>query len=93
MNKILKKFLETARDVAIETATQSLPGAGIAIGGVTKLFDKDNSNNSAAIVEIESGVIEAIQSLDSSALRDSALVAQGLADLKKGFDELKRGLK
>lgn len=93
MNKILKKILLTAKDIALETATESIPGAAIAIGGVTKLFDKDDSNNASAISEIEDGIITAIQNLAPSEVSNATLVAEGLKGLKEDFDKIKRGLR
>lgn len=93
MNPILRKVLGVALDIARDTATQMVPGAGIAISGISKLFDKDDTNNAGALVEIEEGVITAIQGLKPSDVSNAILVAEGLKELKEAFDKIRKGLK
>lgn len=93
MSPILKKILGVALDITRETASTLVPGAGIAISGVTKLFDKDDTNNAGAISEIEDGIITAVQNLKPSEISNAVLLAEGIKELKDGFDKVKRGLK
>jgi hypothetical protein len=93
MNAILRKILGAAKDIALQTATEAVPGAGIAISGATKLFDKDNSNNAEGLSEIESGVISAVRGLDPSHVSNATLVAEGVTELEDGFRKVRAGLK
>lgn len=93
MNKILKKILLTAKDISVETASQALPGAAVAINGVTQLFDKNNSNNATALLEIENGIIAAVKSLDATKVADAMLIATGLQEIQDGFSKVRAGLK
>ena len=93
MNKILKSILLTAKDVALNVASNSIPGASIVISGVTKLLDNDNLNNSGAINELGEGVVIAIKSLKGDDITNAPLVAEGIQDLQTGFDKIRRGIR
>lgn len=93
MNRILKNILTTARDLALESATKTIPGASVVISGVTKLVDHDHTNNGGAITEIGNGVVTAIESLKGEDVVDEVLVAQGVMEVKGGLDKIKRGLR
>lgn len=93
MNKILKSVLLTAKDIALESASTVIPGAGVVISGVQKLVDHDNSNNGEAVTEIGEGVIVAVNSLRPDQIIDAAKVTLGVMHIKQGIAELKQGIK
>lgn len=93
MNKILKKILLTAKDVGIETAASLVPGSSILISGITRLLDKDDTNNSGALAEIENGLITALQSLKPGEINDALLLAEGLKELEEGFKKVRMAVK
>jgi hypothetical protein len=93
MNSILKKILITIGQAAEDTVSNTVPGAGTIIKGVTKLIDKDHTNNAEAIDELEQGLLTAIQSLSPAQVSNASLVLQGVTELKSGFDKIKQGLK
>lgn len=92
MNKILKAFLQTAGKVAQEAATETLPGAGILIGGVTKLVDKNHDNNAEAIGEIESGLVSALSALEPDKVSNPVLLAEALVELQDVVSKVKLAL-
>jgi 6,7-dimethyl-8-ribityllumazine synthase len=92
MNKILKQVLMTAKDIALDTATHAVPGAGVVISGVTKMFDKDKTNNTDGLMEIESGVIASINAIKQTDMIDPAMVAEGIKELQSGFDKIRKGI-
>lgn len=93
LRTILKNILLNAKDIAIETATSSIPGAATVISGVTRLVDHDDTNNSGAVAEIGEGVITAVTSLKGEQVVDAGLLAQGIAELKSGFEKVRRAIK
>lgn len=92
MNRIVKMVLMAAKEAALDAASSAVPGAGILIGGVEKLIDKDNDNNSEAITELVTGLTTAVTSLDSKHIKDQSKVAHAVELFQQGAAELKAGL-
>lgn len=92
MNKILKAFLETAGTIAKDAASQAIPGAGILIGGVTKLVDKNHDNNAEAIGELEQGLVTALGSIDTSLIKDPMALTLAVTELQDAFAKVKTAL-
>lgn len=92
MNRILKRILLTAKDVALDAASEAVPGSGVLISGVQKLLDKDDTNNSAAIAELESGTVAAISALKGADVLDAALLAEGITEIEAGFKKIKKSV-
>lgn len=92
MNSILKKILLVAKDVAETSVSQVIPGSGLAIGGIEKLLDKEKDNDVQALIELETGIISAINSLKKSKVVDQNQLNAGILELKSAFDHIKGAL-
>ncbi len=93
VNKILKQILLTAKQVAEDTASKTIPGASIVIGGVEKLVDHDKTNNISALFEMESGIITALNSLKQEEIVNATLLNQGIMEMSSGFEKVRLALK
>ena len=93
MNRIIRNILLTAKDIAIQSTMQVVPGSALVISGVQKLLDKDDHNNAGAIEELGVGVIAAIESIKGEDVADEVMIASGVVDIKLGFAKIQKGLK
>lgn len=88
-----KKILTIAKDVAIASADDVVPGLDDILDGSEKLFDKDNDNNIDGVQQIERGTIRGIKAIKPSQIRDPQAVEEGTADLYLAFAKIRSGLK
>lgn len=93
MNKILKQILLTAEGVAETETSQRIPGASLIIGGVHKLVDKDAGNNLGAILDLESGIIQAVNGLKQEEVIDPVALNTGIGELTAGFAHIRGAIK
>ncbi len=93
MNQTFKNVLKALGKSALESAGEVIPGLPIVIEGATQLFDKHNDNNVDGLRQIETGLIQAIESLSPDRISDPVLVKEGIAELESGFAKIRKGLK
>lgn len=93
MNHLFKNILVTLGKSALAEVGTLVPGANLAIDGITKLFDKNNDNNREGLEGIEMGILQAIRSLSPDKVDNATLVAEGLTELEAGFAKVRQGLK
>lgn len=93
MNNTFKNILKALGKSALEEVSGMLPGAGIVIEGITKLFDKNNDNNRVGVEQLKDGIIEAVKSLSPDKVDNAVLVAEGVAELESAFNKIIKGLK
>lgn len=89
MNKILKKILEVAEEIGEE----AVPGSKWVISGAKMLLDKDNTNNSVAIIQLSSGTIQVLEDLKPELIKDTSLLAEGLVEIKAGYAKIQKAIK